>query len=763
MKKYLFGLLMCSLCCYAQQTPSGPIVITGQSGTVISGLAIQSTTGDCVTITDSSNITIKNSTIGPCAGNGINISGGSSISVYDNYIHPEMTASTNTSCCDQHDGIYASGPSNLTVQGNVIAYGEANIEITNVKTANIVGNFLLNPIDSDPSISADSQSRGQNFQAWGGNSNVTVKNNYTLASQDTTKYLYPENQEDSINFGLSTTITVSGNYVRGGHSPSGCGVIADDTANSAQFLNNTLVDTGQCGLSIADGTNQVIDGNRVLNRTPVPGGGNVAIEIWKQYNAACGPVTVSNNTAVEVLSPGNYNSYWDGGGCGSVRRSNNTFDAAADSALEPIDSKYPAPAIPPQPFSCAAVSPYTNQTSVPRCSTATGAITGTVEDSSGTAISGATVSYSSVSTTTAGNGTYTFSNVPAGAVSVTAGATGYQSSTKTVRVNANATATQTFTLPATTGTSTPVITSASSATGTAGTAFSYQITATNNPTNFDASGLPAGLRVNTSSGLISGTPTAAGLFKIALSASNASGTGTGTLTFTVNSGGSPRPIAFIQGASSGNDSYATRVSAGFISATGSGDLIVVAVSWDTSGGAQPSVSDSQGNTYSLATTSNNAATYQGLAVYYATNIKGGADTVTVALNPSAGSRRLDIQEYSGIASTNPIDIASQNTGLNGSTGTDGVTSTSAITTVSGDLIFGVATQDSGSTGAISAGTGFTQRVALNNGADNPMLTEDIVQRAAGSVAATFTFSAPGSYQAQMVAFRAAGSTGSPSP
>lgn len=78
----------------------------------------------------------------------------------------------------------------------------------------------------------------------------------------------------------------------------------------------------------------------------------------------------------------------------------------------------------------------------------------------------------------------------------------------------------------------PVITSPLASTATVGTAFSYQVTATGTPTGFGATGLPSGLTM-TASGTISGTPTAAGVSSITLSATNASGTGTATLALTV--------------------------------------------------------------------------------------------------------------------------------------------------------------------------------------------------------------------------------------
>ncbi len=328
---------------------SGPINLNGQSNVTITGLHITSSTGDCVDLTNSSNITIQQSEIGPCAGDGIRISGGNTINIYDNYIHPDAPLHP---CCDVADGVYASGTGGLTIWGNVIAYGEANIEVQGTNTVDVKGNFLLNPRNTSTG------SRGQNFQSWNGSSNVTVENNYTLASEDTSLYTYAANQEDSINFGQTTTIMADNNYVEGGQSPSGCGIIADDDANSATFSSNILVNTGQCGIGIADGTNQVVSGNQVINKTPVSGGGNTAIYVWKQYSSACGPVSVDNNIAAEVLSNGTISSYWDGGGCGTPSLSNNTWGSTAVTDLTPPP---PPPAIPPQPYACPAPSPYTTQ------------------------------------------------------------------------------------------------------------------------------------------------------------------------------------------------------------------------------------------------------------------------------------------------------------------------------------------------------------------------------------------------------------------
>ncbi|HWZ94317.1 MAG TPA: glycoside hydrolase family 88 protein [Opitutaceae bacterium] len=75
----------------------------------------------------------------------------------------------------------------------------------------------------------------------------------------------------------------------------------------------------------------------------------------------------------------------------------------------------------------------------------------------------------------------------------------------------------------------PVISSPDTASGTVGVPFSYQIIASNSPTSYGATGLPTGFSVDTSTGLISGTPGAPGISSVTLSATNAGGTGTQAL------------------------------------------------------------------------------------------------------------------------------------------------------------------------------------------------------------------------------------------
>jgi hypothetical protein len=77
----------------------------------------------------------------------------------------------------------------------------------------------------------------------------------------------------------------------------------------------------------------------------------------------------------------------------------------------------------------------------------------------------------------------------------------------------------------------PTVTSSSFAPGNACAAFSYTITASNSPTSYSATGLPAWATLNTTTGAITGTPSVESSTNITVKATNACGDSAG---FAVN-------------------------------------------------------------------------------------------------------------------------------------------------------------------------------------------------------------------------------------
>ena len=82
---------------------------------------------------------------------------------------------------------------------------------------------------------------------------------------------------------------------------------------------------------------------------------------------------------------------------------------------------------------------------------------------------------------------------------------------------------------------TPPVVTGATVSAFAGVPFRYQVTGTNAPTSFSATGLPVGLAISASTGLISGTLPAVGTHAVTIEATNTFGTGSATLTINVGS------------------------------------------------------------------------------------------------------------------------------------------------------------------------------------------------------------------------------------
>jgi len=312
----------------ASLVSSSPIVIEGEDGIVIDGVRVFSEDGDCITIRDSTNITIRNSVIGPCAGRGVWVDGGSVVAIVGNKIQTQYKPQE---CCDTGNGVYARLTDGITVESNDIAYSESNIQLNGVTNAVVRDNTLANPLGPFP--------RGQQIQIAGSfgvpdSRDVLIEGNLLIASKGA-EFNFKENQEDAINIYHAHNVMVRENDVRGGSSPSGCGILVDDSSSETTIQNNRVYNTAQCGIGIASGLNHVVDSNRVLLNQEIPGGGNTAIYTWSQYPAPCSGVAVTNNVATFVRANDVQSGFFDGGGCEPVTLSNNVFDEAAHAILLP--------------------------------------------------------------------------------------------------------------------------------------------------------------------------------------------------------------------------------------------------------------------------------------------------------------------------------------------------------------------------------------------------------------------------------------------
>jgi hypothetical protein len=220
-------------------------------------------------------------------------------------------------------------------------------------------------------------------------------------------------------------------------------------------------------------------------------------------------------------------------------------------------------------------------------------------------------------------------------------------------------------------------------------------------------------------------------------------------------GSTPTTPTFVQSAGTSSTGTLVNIAAPSMPSTAINNLLVASVTWSSFGPITlTGCSDSLGNTYAVAAQAIDTAQTQGVAVCYAVNTHGpGAAVITATFSATTTFRGISVAEYSGVATTSPVDVTASNFGAVTGGVANGATSTTATTTVNGDLIvggFGV-TQNGGT---MSAGTGAITFTIRNNQSTVSVNTEDGLQATAGSVAATETDSSTGRYAGVMVAFKA---------
>jgi hypothetical protein len=116
-----------------------------------------------------------------------------------------------------------------------------------------------------------------------------------------------------------------------------------------------------------------------------------------------------------------------------------------------------------------------------------------------------------------------------------------------------------------------------------------------------------------------------------------------------------------------------------------GNLLVVAVAWQ--GTSVLTVTDNRGNVYAEATSAYDAVNGQSLAIVFAANAASGATTVTATFDATPTLQRLEIHEYSGVATANPLDVTATNI-ADGETTVNTITSGSATIAASSPVTDG---------------------------------------------------------------------------
>jgi hypothetical protein len=204
--------------------------------------------------------------------------------------------------------------------------------------------------------------------------------------------------------------------------------------------------------------------------------------------------------------------------------------------------------------------------------------------------------------------------------------------------------------------------------------------------------------------------------------------------------------AYVQSVGGYAVSGSGNVTVAFASNNTAGNCIIVAIA-DWNGTPAPTVSDTQGNTYTLAASN---STNFGAYVYVAPGIKAGVNSVTVA-NTSGNTCQVVISEYFGIATTSPVLASATFEGG----ATSGSVTVGPVTTALTGMLFSFITTNAG---VSPVAAGFTSRTS--QGGNYPCVwPADMNFTTGGSFSAVWSGGFGGSnFTAVLIALQVAAST-----
>ena len=188
------------------------------------------------------------------------------------------------------------------------------------------------------------------------------------------------------------------------------------------------------------------------------------------------------------------------------------------------------------------------------------------------------------------------------------------------------------------------------------------------------------------------------------------------------------------------------------------DIIVGMTGWDTTNGSVIGVVDNLGNSYTVHSDQiDDAGNSQAGSTWHSKVTVAGTPTITTNFSPSASGRRTIAAAWSG-SKASPFDTSKGNFQNAPGTGTDAVTSTAITTAEDNELLVGLNQRTSAAVGTITAGSAYTSRLTVSS----TVAIEDRILITAGSIAATFTFSADHRTITHIVAIKAiSGAGGNP--